>query len=360
MLHIDGSFGEGGGQILRTALALSVLTQKPFQAVNIRKHRTKPGLKHQHLCCIDALKRLADAGVERAHLGSESIAFYPGRVTPGRIELDIGTAGSIPLLLQSILLPSIFSNGTVGFRIIGGTDTRWSMSLDYFAQVILPHFKAAAQIQLHGVRRGFYPKGQGLLDLTLRPRLPVSTPGDALKEAACGYRGLPEIDLVKPVDIAQVRGVSIASRPLERNQVAQRQARGAEQHIGSRWPVSIQTVYTDTASMGTVITLWAESETGKAAHGACALGARGVPAEKVGKDAAERLMERVDSGAGLDHHLADNLIPLLALAGGRMKPDRITGHILSNIYVCEAFLDVRFQVDPVTRQIQAEGKKEKP
>jgi RNA 3'-phosphate cyclase len=152
MIHIDGSYMEGGGQIVRTALALSTLTGKPFKIDKIRHNRSRPGLKPQHLSCIDALKQLANAQVKGAQAGSDSVEFFPDRIYAATLSVDIGTAGSITLLLQSLLLPCMFADAPVRIKIKGGTDTRWSIPIDYFTNVILPFFNELASIEIKNMQ----------------------------------------------------------------------------------------------------------------------------------------------------------------------------------------------------------------
>ncbi len=345
MLLIDGSYREGGGQIIRTALAFSVLTQKPFRAVKIRHKRPKPGLKYQHLSCIQALEKLANARVDGAHLGSQAIEFFPGPVKPGVLSLDIGTAGSITLLLQSLLLPVVFAGGNVKLKLTGGTDTKWSIPMDYFEQVILPVFEELAIFRIQEVRRGYYPKGHGFLELSATPRINFHKTAGTDELISLIRAKVPSIRLTARSELLDIKGLSSASQQLKSSDVARRQAQGALRIIGDLCPVAIKEEYMQTASIGTVITLWAKFQDTKVRMGADALGEKGVPSEKIGEAAAARLLEFLNSDAVVDPHLADNIIPLLALIGGSMKTTKITGHILSNIYVCEKFLNVRFKVD---------------
>ena len=138
---------------MRTALALSTLTGKPFRIDKIRHQRSRPGLKPQHLSCIDALKRLANAQVEGALPGSAAVEYLPGKISAGTVGVDIGTAGSITLLLQSLLLPCMFADARVILKIKGGTDTKWSIPIDYFSCVILPFFNQLASIEIKSMQR---------------------------------------------------------------------------------------------------------------------------------------------------------------------------------------------------------------
>jgi RNA 3'-phosphate cyclase len=352
MITIDGSYEEGGGQILRTALAMATLTGKPFRAEKIRHGRPKPGLKAQHLACIAALRRLTSAGVTGAEAGSGSIEFHPGWIAAGALEMDIGTAGSITLLLQSLLLPCLFAGGPVRLTIRGGTDTKWSLPIDYFLNVVLPHFEPFAGFEIHTMKRGFYPKGQGWLDLTVLPKIRSGVEERTSLIRSRVRSAVSPLELALKPNVARIEGISCASENLKRAKVAERQAESAAAKLKGVGPVSIRTEYAHTASPGTIITLWAVSEEGRVSIGADALGERGVRAEDVGTRAADRLLAVLNSGAAVDSHLADNLIPLLALSSGSIRTEKITGHIRSNIYVCEKFLGVRFEVDEEQKVIR--------
>ena len=345
MIHIDGSYMEGGGQILRTALALSALTRKPFVAEKIRHNRPRPGLKAQHICCIDALKQLTSAEVDGAQLGAAKIRFNPQPVAPGKLVLDIGTAGSIALLLQSLLLPSMFADDVIRIYVKGGTDTKWSIPIDYFKHVILPFLNKFAYVQVNEIRRGFYPKGQGVVDLTIKPRFCLRDHKNFDAFYTHLKNNTPRLQIAIQPDLDHIEGKSVASFKLKRARVAERQAEGASRILARRCALKIEEEYCHTASVGTVVTLWAVSRKRHVFMGADALGERGKRAEDVGGAAAANLLNLLKSGAAVDSHLADNLIPVLALCGGEIKTEKITGHIRSNIYVCEKFLEVGFQIN---------------
>ena len=147
MISIDGSWGEAGGQIVRTALALSTITQKPFEVYDIRKGRKDSGLKNQHLYCVKSLQELCNADAEGAELGSLSLKYYPKKLVAKNLNIDIETAGSITLLLQALLLPTMFVSKPITLTIVGGTDTKWSMPFDYFNNVLLPQLQRFAKIE---------------------------------------------------------------------------------------------------------------------------------------------------------------------------------------------------------------------
>ena len=354
MIHIDGSYMEGGGQILRTALALSVLTGRPFRAERIRRNRPAPGLKPQHLSAIQALIRMSGARVRGACVGAGDVEFVPEPLTPGDYAFDIGTAGSVTLVMQALLLPCLFAKGETVLTIRGGTDTRWSIPVDYFTQLVLPVFRQFCRTEVMGMQRGFYPKGQGVLKVRVRPDAPAPAAKDihSWRRAVQRMRGGLEASArVRP---AAIKGVSAASEFLARARVAERQAESAGAVLGSKLPVDIRAEYCRSASPGTVITLWAVNADGRSLIGADALGEKGKPAEAVGHAAARQLMETLRTEAAVDAHLADNLIPLLAIAGGTIRTVRITDHIRANVYVCERFLDVRFRIDEAAALVAAE------
>lgn len=317
---------EGGGQMVRTALALSALTGKPFCAVKIRHSRPQPGLKAQHVSCVEALQELCFAKARGSYPGSENLEFVPGTVVPRTISIDIGTAGSITLLLQSLLLPAVFAEAKVRLRIRGGTDTRWAMPLDFLLNLVLPAYEGHASFKVNEARRGYYPKGDGFLDITIVP----------------GHTAVPlQLESKKAFD--KIKGVSNASANLREADVAKRQAAGARRKLSQLgYPVKISEEYSETLSTGTVITLYAGSV------GADALGERGRRAEDVGAEAAMKLIEVLRTPAAVDPHLADNLVPLLGIVGGCMRTNQMTGHIRSNIKVCEQFLGKVFEIDDGT------------
>jgi RNA 3'-terminal phosphate cyclase (GTP) len=345
MIQIDGNFeGRGGGQILRTALALSTLFQVPCKVINIRKGRDNPGLKSQHLFCIKALQQISNAKVDGDTLGSESILFIPNKLTGSKISIDIGTAGSVTLVLQSLLIPCIFSDKPTKIEITGGTDVQWAPQIDYLREIILPIFeKYTENIELNIEKRGYYPKGNGKITLKIKPKYTLET----IKQSQ-------KLNLVDQGTILQIKGISHASSDLQNAEVAERQSKSVKEALKSfNIPINLTNSYVKTESVGSGITLWAiftneKQEIGykdQIRLGSDSLGERSKTAEQVGKEAALNLIEEISSKAAVDRHLADNIIPLLALVKGQIKTSKITDHTLTNIYAVEQFLGKTFKIE---------------
>jgi len=356
IMTIDGAFGEGGGQIIRTALALSAITGKGFKAVNIRKGRDKPGLKHQHLYCIKALKDLCNAKAIGDELGSEELIFLPQKLSARALMIDIKTAGSITLVLQALLLPSIFAERDMRIKLIGGTDTSWSMPIDYFSNILLHHIKRFADIELSLEKRGYYPKGQGKVDIKIRQQYRSIDFSDIESMLEFLWDEKRPINLTERGNLVLIKGISHASSTLELQQVATRQARAAKVMFSRLdCPTNIQVSYTNTECPGSGIVLWAnfvkDQEFADLLHNntvrLCSdvLGEKGIKSELIGEKAAKNLLETINTDACVDRFLADNLIPFMAFFGGSIKVEEITEHTKTNIDVVERFLPVKFQIE---------------
>jgi RNA 3'-terminal phosphate cyclase (ATP) len=319
MIFIDGSHGEGGGQILRTAISLSAVVGEEVTVTNIRKARPQPGLKMQHLTSIEAAALLCNAKVEGLLPGSTEIRFSPLEIKGLSAEIDIGTAGSIPLLIQSIMPAAAYADGSIRLTIKGGTDVIWSPTIDYLENVT---FKALSRMgyisHLKTISRGYYPRGGGLIELDIEP------------SELHGY------DFAR--EDRDVSGISHSSRLPEH--VTQRQAASAKEVLNKRgYECDIRTEVSQYVSTGSGITLWSGFK------GAISIGKKGLPAEKVGAMAAEEMATCLQSDAAIDRHLADQLIPFMGLAGsGSFTTDALTDHTTTNIWVTEQFLDARFGI----------------
>ena len=355
MIRIDGSYLEGGGQICRTALALSTITQKPFEIYDIRKGRKDSGLKSQHLYCVRSLKELCNAVAEGDELGSSSLKFYPKKLIAKNMDVNIETARSITLLLQALLLPSVFASKPMTLAVTGGTDVKWSMPFDYFNNVLLPQLQRFAKIEARLLKRGYYPKGNGKIEIKINPKFKLNDFGNFEYFHNHLRQNIIKYDLTEQHHLIQIKGISHASLSLQNARVAERQSESAAKLLKSKYsvPVKIDAQYQDTFSAGSGITLWAIfskkkediDETNPIRIGADSLGEQGKKAEIVGQEAADNLIKEIESKAPVDRHLADQLLPFMALAGGRIKTSQITSHARTNIYTIEQFLGNTFSVD---------------
>lgn len=329
MIEIPGDYLEGGGQILRTALALSAVTGKPMHVYNIRAKRKKPGLKAQHFHAFKAVAEITDADYKGLEIGSREIEFIPKGLKSKFLSIDVGTAGSIGLLLQSLLLPACFAPQGLNLKIRGGTCGKGQIPIEYYQVVILPLLKKiGVDIELRLWRRGYYPKGGGEVEVSISK-----------------IQNFSPLNLTEQGKILRICGISHAAKFLSKADVAQRQADKAKEILNKlNFPVEIELEYQDTLSPGSGIVLWVETETG-ALFGSDALGERGKPAEKVGEEAAIKLIKEIESSAPVDRHLADNLIPWLAFCRGEIKTSEITLHTQTNIWVCELFLGKIFAIE---------------
>ncbi len=341
-VRIDGSYGEGGGQILRTSIALSALLGRPVEIVNIRAKRANPGLQPQHLTGVKAAALLTDAEVVGAEKGSTRLYFNPRTLKCGRYNIDIGTAGSISLVIQTLTPILLYAPCPTEVAITGGTDVAWAPPIDYMRHVftkVLARFGAQVAIEL--VKRGHYPKGGGKAILKVQP---VET--------------LSAVDSPEFGRLVEIRGISHAVNLPPH--VAERQAKAAREALerrGYKAQLDLET-RSDGLGPGSGVVLWAVSDTGNVVGGD-ALGERGKPAEAVGREAAEKLAATLASGSSLDPHMADMAVVYMALAQGtsRMSTPELTTHLQTNIYIVEQFLPVKFKVENLGRRyvIQVEG-----
>jgi RNA 3'-terminal phosphate cyclase (ATP) len=348
MILVDGS--EGGGQMLRTALTLSGLTQKPFRMINIRKGRTNPGLKQQHIAAIKSVSKICGAQTSELHEGVQSIEFIPNKVTGKSFKIDVGTAGSVTLVLQSVLPLLLFSERRSTVQVTGGTDTRWCPQADYFINVFLPQMHRYGKIDARIIRRGYYPAGNGNIIVKIKPKYPTLA---SAQENSSSY-----INLTSTQKVLCIKGVSHASKSLSDKRVALRQANAAKIALNG-YTVEITSEYCDTASFGSGITLWSMqgNEFGvdnfnPIILGADQLGEKGTPAEEVGESAAHRLLACLQSGACVDDNLADQLLIYMALFPGcAIKTSRISDHMLNNIKAIGLFLPTNFKIDEKNNKI---------
>ncbi len=335
MIEIDGSYGEGGGQILRTSISLSALTLKPVRITGIRAGRKNPGLRRQHLAGIELTSWLVGANVKGLKVGSTEVEFHPKERKGGAFSYDVGTAGSISLVLQAVLPPTILSPEPITFSIKGGTDVSWSPPLDYLREVFVPMVhKMGTKVEIIQERRGHYPKGGGRASVSV-------TPADQIDA----------VDFVEFGDSVGVSGISHCVRLP--GHIADRQADSAEEVFHNNG-IKVADIRCESYAKGndshlgpgSGIVLWAESENG-IRLGSTSLGARGKRAEVVGNEAAGKLVTELSTGKAIDSHLCDMLVPYLALADGESKIGitEVTSHLVTNIWVAERILGVKMTLE---------------
>jgi RNA 3'-terminal phosphate cyclase (ATP) len=327
MWRVDGAQGEGGGQLLRTALALSAVRGVPVKVHSIRARRKAPGLQAQHLTAVTALVQICGAQVEGATPGSQRVLFSPGAVQPGEYRFDVGTAGSTGLVLQAILLPLALAPGPSRITITGGTHVPWSPPADYLQHVSLPVLAGmGVTARLRVDRWGFYPQGGG--------RVVVEVNGGAdLHAVTLLFRG----------GNTEVCGVSaVANLP---RKIAERQRDRALRRLRDEGRTAeIEVVEADAPGAGSFLSLVAE--TAGIPAGFSALGERGKPAQRVADEAVDALFDFLKAEAACDPHLADQLILPLALAPGtsRLTTSRVTRHLLSTVQLVQQLLGCPVQV----------------
>lgn len=323
MLSIDGSYGEGGGQILRYALALAAITKIPFQIYNIRKGRKKPGLMNQHLAAVRACGRVGSARVEGDEYGSTELKFIPGEIRGGDYRFDVaaerGSAGSVALVLQALLPVLVATEQRSRISVRGGTHVPFAPIYDYLNEVLIPTlYRLGLDIKASIRSYGFYPRGGG--------EVSVEIGGGEIGPLNLGPRGR----------LLRLKARSVVANLPE--EIAVRQLKP----ITERYP-DIETEVRVVSSVGAGTYIFIKAEYEEFLAGFSALGKKGKPAEKVGEECLEEFLAFDRSHRGLDPHLADQILIYLldAKMGSRYVTSKVTSHLRTGIWIINQFLPDR-------------------
>jgi len=337
VIEVDGSHGEGGGQLVRNAAALAAVTGQSVRVTDIRAKRPNPGLAAQHVAALRAVAAIANAEIVGLEPGSRQILVKPGTIGGGKHRVDVGTAGSVTLVLQACLPPALLAPAPTELHLTGGTDVKWSPPLDYFRFVFLPLLeRMGGHVEVELVRRGYYPRGGGEIRVRVTPS-----------------SGLRPLVVEPPGALRRVRGISHAANLPEH--VAQRMKQAALRRF-----VGIAEAKVEDQSLGNAqafgpggaLVLWTEHE--NTVLGASALAEKGTPAEKLGELAAEELVGDLKARASLDVHASDQVLIYGALAGGesRFSAREVTEHARTTMWLLEKFLAVKFETVQVGGRVQ--------
>jgi RNA 3'-terminal phosphate cyclase (ATP) len=342
MLEIDGSRKSGSGTILRLSIALSGILEEPLHIFNIRHRRSKPGLRPQHLESVNTAAKLCNAETDGVVLGSRELWFKPNGIVNGEINAEIGTAGSIPMLLLTVLPICAYAKGDVSVHVVnGGTDVRHAPTINYLNYVLLPMLeRMGLKASLIIKKFGYYPKGMGEVILNV-----------------CNNSKLNWLRLENFGEIEEVGGISVCTF-LEKQKVSERQAVSANnilKNSGFTPNINIVNDKSNPQQKGSSLVLWAKTTTG-VLLGGDAIGELRKSSEAVGREAAENLLKETAQKATVDEHLADMLVPYIALASGKSAylTRELTEHLATNIWLVEKILDIKIQTTRVGNLIQVE------
>lgn len=319
MITIDGSHGEGGGQIIRTALSLSAITGKDVEIIKIRANRKPPGLKMQHLTAVKAVRNICRGKLEGAEEGSQTLKFFPGEIIGGRYEFNIVTAGSITLVAQTVIPILLHAKKKSVVRIIGGTHVMKSPGYDYFDKVFLPAIRAmGAKVESKLIKSGYYPKGGGEIEITVEP------------SELHGKTGWGKESTIHAIIRLGILPLSIGMR--EKKVLLENDIED----------VSIKEE--ETFSPGNAVTLW------KGFIGSYVPGEKGKRAEVVAQEALDELNKETGD---VDKHLSDQLLVYASLAEGetRYKTSEITNHLTTNLDIIRLFLDRQVEINTSEKSI---------
>jgi RNA 3'-terminal phosphate cyclase (ATP) len=331
MITIDGSSGEGGGQILRTSLALSLVTGKPFCIERIRAGRDNPGLQRQHLTAVRAAAEVGQAKVDGAVLKSRHLGFVPGNVRPGEYHFDVGTAGSVTLVLQTVLPALMLAEAPSQLVLEGGTHNIYAPPFDFLQKTFLPLVaRLGPRVEATLGRAGFYPAGGGQMTVRIEPR-PGTGPLALIERGPIVRRAVRAVLARLPRHVAE-REIATALAALD-------------------WPEECATIE-QVGSAGPGNALMVEVESREVCEVFTGFGQRGVPAETVAAGAAREAMRYLGADVPVGPHLADQLLlPMALLGGGRFRTLALMPHTVTNIATLEQFLDLRVGVQELARDV---------
>lgn len=327
MLEIDSSKGEGGGQVVRSSVALSAITGIEARLTRIRENRPTNGLSKQHCVAVKAVADMTGSEVIGNHSGSRELLFKPGNVQRSDIELDIGTAGSISLVLQAVMLAGRNHREKLRIDVRGGTNVMWAPPIDSYQQVLFPLMeRMGIHARLDIIDRGFYPDGGGRVVAELDP-----------------IGEIRPLVLTSLGSLKSIEGVFYIQRLKER--IADEMISACTEMLDLDCPVNIEVQRTNGNSKGAGLAVVAVYENGRL--GSNVLTTKGHPAKQAGEDVAKDLLKEMGSGATLDIYTADQLLPYMAMASGpsEFTVTRISRHLLSQMDTLETFLNVRFGVE---------------
>ena len=335
MLEVDGSQKSGSGTILRLSVALAGILNEPLHIYNIRQRRSQPGLRPQHLEAVLTAARLCEAEIKGATPGSRELWFEPHGIAGGEIRAEIGTAGSIPMLLLTILPLCAFAKRAVRIRVVrGGTDVRHAPTINYLKRLlllVLERMGLKASLTVH--KYGYYPKGMGEVFIEAQP-----------------CKKLNPTCLEKFGKVQELGGVSVCTF-LAHRRVAERQAEAAKGYfklLGYEPKIQVVNDKSNPLQRGSSLVLWAKTDTG-VMLGGDAIGELRKPSETVGQEAAQNLFRELEAKATVDVHLADMLVPYVALADGDSVylTRSMTEHLDTNIWLAQEILGVKFKVTQI-------------
>ncbi len=340
VLRIDGSYGEGGGSIIRFSMAFSALLKRPIAIYNIRANRKNPGLRTQHLVGIKLIQEIFGGNLQGAEVGSTTITYQPAEnftLKKKFYSVTIPTAASIGLIIQTLQLTLAHLHDDVTIEMIGGgTYGLWAPSIDYIKQVTLQYLKFyGCNFEIKVEKHGFYPKGGAKILLTLK--------SNRTKE-------LPQlVSFTKKLDKPLIKGISLASYNLQRAKVAERTAESAKKYLEKYdFQSEIEVQYVESDSIGTGITIWTDSYN---PFGSSFIGQKGISAEKVGQSVGYNFIKDWQYGGAVDEYMTDQIIPFMGLHATELTTGPLSNHTKTNMWIVNQFFSTNFQIEEMVKNL---------